>query len=505
LRRKSFYARGESREEGTGVVEKGHRIHRQKENEPLLEKGFSKIGHQTWALIALLLAFCVVFYFLNLGRFELRGSDETRSTQVARDIVEGGDWISMHYHGQNYWDKPPLFFWTIALSSYLWQGFSPFSARFPSAFFGTLTVVLAFLIGKGLYDSRTGFLSSFILATSLAFARFSTRTYIDSPLTFFTTASFFCFLQWYRTTEEGSERLRGRGRLFLLGFYVSMALATLTKGPVGFLIPLTVTLVYLLIQKDWKEIKRMGLLRGMILFLVIVFSWYLPALLKEGLPYLKETLSHQSIEYYATGWDHPKPFYFYFVNFPADFLPWFLFLPGAILYGCSNKSFGNKKEFLFLLTWSVLPFLFFSFSGAKRIQYLLPLFPATSLMVGKLWGDLMVGQMGPFRRGWIRIPLYGFMGLGWIVGSTIYLVASERVPSYLPYTLLVTLFLVGGSVALFFLYRSKKYGITFFLIVGMAAVAFFYTEHFLFYLDGQLKSARFVLRLIGKEIGLISP
>jgi 4-amino-4-deoxy-L-arabinose transferase-like glycosyltransferase len=440
-----------------------------------------------------------------LGRFELRGSDETRSTQVARDIVEGGDWISMHYYGQNYWDKPPLFFWTIALSSYLWQGFSPFSARFPSAFFGTLTVLLAFLIGKGLYDPKTGFLSGLVLATSLAFARFSTRTYIDSPLTFFTTASFFCFLQWYRTTEEGSERLRGRGRLFLLGFYVSMALATLTKGPVGFLIPLTVTLVYLLIQKDWRGIKRMGLLRGMVLFLVIVFSWYLPALLKQGLPYLKETLSHQSIEYYATGWDHPKPFYFYFVNFPADFLPWFLFLPGAILYGYSNKSFGNRKAFLFLLTWFVLPFLFFSFSGAKRIQYLLPLFPATSLMVGKLWGDFIFDQMGSFRRGWIRFPLYGFMGLGWVIGATVYLVASERVPSYLPYTLLVTLFLVGGSLALFFLYRSEKYGITFFLIVGMAAVAFFYTENFLFYLDGQLKSARFVLGLIGKEIGLISP
>jgi hypothetical protein len=55
------------------------------------------------------------------------------------------------------------------------------------------------------------------------------------------------------------------------------------------------------------------------------------------------------------------------------------------------------------------------------------------------------------------------------------------------------------------LYRSKRYGDTFFLIVGMAAAAFFYTENFLFYLDAQLKSPSFVLHLIGKEIGLISP
>jgi 4-amino-4-deoxy-L-arabinose transferase-like glycosyltransferase len=155
--------------------------------------------------------------------------------------------------------------------------------------------------------------------------------------------------------------------------------------------------------------------------------------------------------------------------------------------------------------WFVLPFLFFSFSGAKRIQYLLPLSPATSLMVGKLWGDFIFDQMGPFQRDWIRIPLYGFMGLGFVLGVAIYLVASERVPSYLPYTLLVTIFLMGGSFALFFLYRSKRYGTIFFLIVAMAAAAFFYTENVLFYLDGQLKSPSFVLRLIGKEIGLISP
>jgi hypothetical protein len=245
-------------EEGTQVVEERHRICREKEKAPLLKKGFFEISHQPWALIVLLLVFCFIFYFLNLGRFELRGSDETRWTQVAREIVEGGDWISMHYRGVHYWDKPPLFFWTIALSSYLWQGFSSFSARFPSALFGTLTVLLVFLIGKGLYDSKTGFLSGLILATSPAFARFSTRTYIDSPLTFFTTASFFCFLQWYRTTEEGLERRKGRGRVFLLGFYVSMALATLTKGPVGFLIPLAVTLVYLLMRKGSREWTSFG-------------------------------------------------------------------------------------------------------------------------------------------------------------------------------------------------------------------------------------------------------
>jgi 4-amino-4-deoxy-L-arabinose transferase-like glycosyltransferase len=112
-----------------------------------------------------------------------------------------------------------------------------------------------------------------------------------------------------------------------------MALVTLAKGPVGFVIPLLVSLAYLSIQKDWKGIRRMRLLTGMALFLVIVQSWYLPAALKGGQTFLQATLFHHAFDYYLKGWGHGKPIYFYLTNFPADFLPWSLFLPGAMVYG----------------------------------------------------------------------------------------------------------------------------------------------------------------------------
>ena len=467
----------------------------------LLEERISKKYYLTWVQVALLSGSCIVFYFFALDRSELRTRDEIRYAQVAREIIEGGDWISMHLHGRPYLDKPPLFFWSVALSSYLWQGFTPFSARFPSAFFGTLTVLLTFFMGKSFYDSWTGLLSGLILATSLEFARFSTQAHLDITLTFFTTASLFCFLQWYHRIQEGLERRKGMERLFLFGFYVSMALATLTKGPIGFLLPLMVSLVYLLIQKDFKVIKGMSLLQGMVLFLAIVLSWYLPAVLRGGEAYLQATLS-RPISYYASELEHAKPIYFYFGTFPADFLPWIFFLPGAMIYGYCNKPSGKKKEFSFLLIWFFLSFLFFSFSATKRGKYLLPLFPAASLMVGKLWGDLVSNQMGRLRRYWIDLPLYGFIGLALAVAGIVYLVASRRFPPYSPYTLSVTFFIVGSSAASFFLHRINRYGASFFLLVGMAAVAFFYTENFLFYLDDQLRSGSFILLLLRREIGL---
>ncbi|MGZ3559720.1 MAG: ArnT family glycosyltransferase [Thermodesulfobacteriota bacterium] len=464
-------------------------------------KRFLKIYKRSWVPIAVLLGFCIIFYFPFMGRWDLKGPDEVRYTQIAREITEGGDWISLHLNGRPYWEKPPLFFWMIAFSSYLWEGFSSFSARFPSAFFGTLTVLLTFFMGKGLYGSWTGLFSALILATSLGFARFSTRAYLDIPLTFFTTASLFCFLQWYRRIREGSETRKGMEGLFLSGFYVSMALATLAKGPIGFLAPLMVSLVWLLIQKEFKLVKKMGLVQGMVLLVAIVLSWYLPAVLKQGEAYLRATLSHPT-GYYLGGAEHVKPFYFYLGTFAADFLPWFFFLPGAMIYGKWNKPSGDRKEFSFLLTWFFLTFLFFSLSATKRGQYLLPLFPAASLIVGKLWGDLASNRVDRLRRYWVDLPLYGLLGLALAVAAIIYGVTSKRFPPYFPYTLLVTLLIVGSSIASFVFYRLKRYRISFFLLVGMSAVVFFYTESFLFYLDSQLRSGGFILRLLKAEIGL---
>jgi len=454
-----------------------------------------------WTPIVLLLGFCFLFYFLTLDRWELRKPDEIRYARVAQEMVEGGDWVSLQLYGRPYLEKPPLFFWLMALSSYLWQGFTSFSARFPSALFGTLTVLIVFLIGKNLFDSRTGFLSSLILATSFLFARFSARANIDATLTFFTTASLFCFLRWYQSDDE-KKKVRG---IFLYAFYIAMGLATLTKGPIGFILPLLVSLVYLVIRKDWKGIKGMRILSGMFLFLVIVLSWYLPAVFKGGRFYLDQTLIHRTIGYYSEGWMHSKPIYFYLSNFPADFLPWIFFLPGAIVYGYSKEALGKKKEFLFLLLWFIVIFLFFSSSKTKRDLYLLPLYPAASLMIGRLWGDLTLDRIEHFRREWISLSLRGFMAFTLIVGATLLWVVLKRFPSYWFFTLLIACFLIGGCLALFLLYRSKKYSAVFLLLVGMAGVMFFYTENFLFYWDHRFTSAYFVISEIKKEIRLFSP
>jgi 4-amino-4-deoxy-L-arabinose transferase-like glycosyltransferase len=466
----------------------------------LPEKQYSKIYPQTGVRIALLLVFCFVLYFLNLGLWDLWNPDEPRYAQVAREMVNGGDWILMHFNGKIYGDKPPLFFWMIALSSYLWGGFTSFSARFPSAFFGTLTVLLTFLIGKGLYSSRMGFLSGFVLATSLEFTYLSTRANIDTTLTFFTTASLLCFFQWYLWSKEEKSRNKKIKDLSIYGLYIGMALATLAKGPVGFILPLFVSLIYLIVQRDWKGIRGMRILTGMLLFVAIVLAWYLPAVFSGGKAYLQETLFKHTVDAYVKGWTHVRPIYYYLYNFPVDFLPWVFFLPAAIVYGYSREMMEKRREFFFLLIWFAVIFLFFSLSKGKRAIYLLPLYPAASLMVGKLWDDFISNPMDHFRREWISFPLYGLMGLVLMAGGTIPWVVSMRFHSYMPYSLPIAFLMVGGSLAMFVLYRFKNQGAIFFLIIGMMAGGFFYTSRVVFPLVNPYKSARFISHEITERI-----
>ncbi len=489
------------------------------------DKPFSNIFSQKWVQIAFLLGICFILYFVNLGRWDLWVPDEPRYAQIAKEMVNGGDWILMHLNGKVYGDKPPLFFWLIALSSFLWQGFTSFSVRFPSALFGTLTVLLTFFIGKRLYSSWVGFFSGLILATSLQFAHLSTRANIDATLTFFTTASLLCFFLWYQNRSphpfdsaqgrpsplpdgersltlqsfsDGAEEVRGN--LSIYGFYISMAFATLAKGPIGFILPLLVSLIYLLVQKDFNEMKRMKWVPGIPLLLAIVLAWYLPAVLSGGKVYLEENLFRHTTEAYRKGWTHANPIYYYLYIFPGGFMPWIFFLPSAIGYGWSRAVIGKKKEFLFLVVWCAVIFTFFSLSKSKRALYLLPLYPAASLMVGKFWCDLISNARDLSRRGLISFPLYGFIGFGLIAGVAIPWVASIKFPSYLSYSLPVALLLAGCCLTMLVFCRFKNYRAILFLLIGMMVAGYFYTLRVIFPSINLTMSARYLSEEITSRI-----
>jgi 4-amino-4-deoxy-L-arabinose transferase-like glycosyltransferase len=465
-----------------------------------MDQRISKMSPQPWVQFALLLAFCLVIYFVNLGQWDLWNPDEPRYAQVSREMVNGGDWILMHRNGALYTDKPPLFFWAVAFSTFLWGGFTPFAVRFPSALFGTLTVLLTFFIGKRLYSSRTGFLSGFILASTGQFAFLSTRGNIDTTLTFFTTGSMLCFLHWYQRSKEGEASVKRMKGLSFYGYYIGMAFATLAKGPIGFILPLLATLIFLLVQKDWKGLKAMKLFPGILLTLAIISVWYLPAILVGGKEYFDATLLHHSLDRFAKGSAHIRPIHYYFWNFPIDYTPWIIFLPAAVAYGFSSATTAKRKEFLFLIVWFIVIFVFFSLSKGKRGLYLLPLFPAVSIMIGKLWEDFISFSMRHFRQEWITLPLYVLSGIVFLAAMAMPWVISARFPSHFYYGLPVVFFSIGAALGLLIFIRFRYYGAIFLLIIGMMGGGFFYTLRVIFPLVNPHKSTRFICQEITSRI-----
>ncbi len=479
---------------------------------------------RSWLKPFSIILFCFFLFILGIGRWDLWNPDEPRYGQVALEMVEGGDWILMHVNGRIYTDKPPLFFWLIGLSSYLWQGFTSFAVRFPSAFFGTLSVLLIFFFGKSLYSSRIGFLSSLILATTVEFTYLATRANIDATLTFFTTASLFCFHKWDHLQKGGEEGMRS---FWIYGFYVSMGLATLAKGPVGFILPLLVSLTYFLLQKDWRGLRSMKLLPGLLLTLSIILIWYLPALWKGGKQYLDETLLGHTIERFASGTSHIRPFYYYMINFPLDFFPWTLFLPVTFIHWFKRKEERKRKEFLFLLVWFISVFLFFSISKGKRSLYLLPLFPAVSLLVGVFWDAyLFESDQERIRRIWIKIPNYllavllfgagmllltipqiaGFQVKTTTSGITRAIIEGAKAGNhYLSFISVQSLYpviflLISLSLTIFIAQYFNYKRVTFILIVATVGMVFFYGTRIIFPLVNPYKSARFISQEIQQVI-----
>ncbi len=350
-----------------------------------MREGYRGTGPTRWdrrdaLLVAALVLICAAMYLPGAFFRDLWPPDEPRYAQVAREMAETGQWVVPHENYETYADKPPLFFWFVALSAKLLGGFSTIAAVLPSALAGIGTVLLAYMLARNMFKSRlTGFLSGVVLATSVEFLALSSIGRMDIPLTFFTTLALFQFWRWH---TEGK-------RLYLLPFYIGMALAVLVKGPVG-LLPLPIALIYLAASRQGAKIRKMHLGLGLAGTAAIVACWLVPAAIVGEEAYWQELLGKQIFGRVYKSWSHGAPFYYYMISFPWGFLPWFALLPAAIIRYAKDRTERAGSEIKFLVTWFVTIFIFFTLISGKRDVYLLPLFPACAVFMAKYLSDIVV-------------------------------------------------------------------------------------------------------------------
>lgn len=335
-----------------------------------------------------LLLFAGFLFFLRLGAFYLFDLDEAVFAEATREMLETGDWITPHYNYVPRYDKPILFYWMMA-SAYQIFGVNEFAARFWSAMMGIALLLITYLFTRSIWGQRIALAVSFVLASSIEIIVLSHTAITDMTLTFFITMALFSFFKAY-SADNALARKRWYQACFL-----GMALAVLTKGLVGIVLPALIVLAFLFLAGRLKDLlKEPGLVQGTFLFLAVALPWYLLEFAINGREFFEAFfLKHHFTRYTGVVSGHRGPFYYFLIVILIGFFPWSAFLPAALIKTLPRQL--NKLRSappsthinLFVLIWFSVIFIFFSFSQTKLPNYIAPLFPAMAILVGWWWEE----------------------------------------------------------------------------------------------------------------------
>lgn len=416
------------------------------------------------ALLLVLLLVCLTLFFFRLGGVPLFDRDEGLHAVTSKEMVLGGDWITTKFNGENFYDKPVFFNWLVALS-FKALGFTEFAARLPAAILGLGCVIVTYLLGRRMVDPPTGFLGAMILATSPEFIILSRAVVHDISLVFFITLALFFYYAGFT-----SEKHRN---VYLPLCYAALGCAVLSKGPIGVILPGLIIASFLTLTGKLHFLKEMQLGRGIVIFLAVAAPWYILISLRNE-DYVNYFVNLNFSYFFSPKAVHARPFLYYLPILLGGFSPWSFFLPLAFVRTFWRPAGRVDERALFLCLWFGVIFLFFSAARSKLGTYILPSFPALSLLVGILWRDLLATPTIQLRKGF----LYSFAPLAviFLLGLIYLQVAS---PSLLNtrYGLALSsinffgIFLVGMTVLSFILLLYRWDTLSFFADVGLVISA----------------------------------
>lgn len=322
-----------------------------------------------------LIFLCLLFGFLflyGLGHAPLIDPDEGRYAEIPRAMLERGDLVTPMLNYVKYFEKPPLLYWLNAGSMKL-LGQHEFAARLPSALAGLLTVLATYAAGRCLFDRKTGMVAACILGSTAGFLFQSRIILTDMVLTFCLSSALFCFLLALNSTE-------GRRRWFYRLFFVFCGLSVLAKGLIGIVLPAGIIFWYLLLGRRWHLLLEIPWFSGLLLFTAVTAPWFvLVSLRNPEFPEFFFIREHFQ-RFTSTIHRRSQPVWFFLPILLLTMLPWSFFLPGSLKKGWQERHAHNGTS-LFLLIWPLVIILFFSLSSSKLIPYILPVFPALSLLI----------------------------------------------------------------------------------------------------------------------------
>jgi 4-amino-4-deoxy-L-arabinose transferase-like glycosyltransferase len=341
--------------------------------------------------------FTIVWFALLFGR-PLFDPDEGRYAEIPREMLVGGDWVIPHLNGLVYLEKPPLQYWLTAIV-YAGLGISEGTARLSTGCAGYSTVVLVFLLARRLWGLRAAVEALLLTLGSILFVLLAHQLTLDMSLTaclFACLAAFVCA----QTRREAAAVCRA----WMILSWAAMALAVLTKGLIGVVIPGSSLLVYTLWQRDFRLWRHLHAGIGTPVFLGLAAPWFVLAA-RANDRFLWFFFVREHWQRFLTPIEmRSQPWWFFVPVLVLGVLPWLSQAVRVLATGWRrNEPAGRFDPRRLFWIWSVFILIFFSASHSKLIPYILPAIPTLALLVaaprsghdqeGSLPRDLLTGAL----------------------------------------------------------------------------------------------------------------
>ena len=389
-------------------------------------------------IAVIVVAALMLLPFLGLTDFNTKG--EPREAVVTLSMLKTGDWILPMNNGVDIPYKPPFFHYCIAIVSLIFGGINEYTSRLPSALALIALTVGCFAFYRRRMSTTVALVGALLLLTSFEVHRAGVNCRVDMVLTAFTVGAMLLFYRWW---ERGSHGVPGTAVL-------CMSCAVLTKGPVGFVVPCFVMVVFTLLRggKFWRTLlcyAGFALLSCILPMIWYVAAWheggqhFLDLVYEENIGRMTGTMSYES---------HVNPFYYNFLTLLAGWLPWMLLLlfslvskPWKALKGCTNGwmpsgSIAEKARQLRLRVMQIPPVKLFTWLGfllvlffyclpsSKRSVYLLPCYPFMAVIIAQY----IEWMWQTHRHGALRAYAITMVALSFILTATFIAVRTGIVP-----------------------------------------------------------------------------
>lgn len=337
--------------------------------------------------VLVLVALYLLLYLLPLPVRPLASPDEVRYGEIAREMLVSGDWVSPHFNGVRYFEKPPLGHWLNALSLAVF-GENAFALRLPVALATGLAALIVFALARRFLGVSTAVLATAIFLTTFLVAGVGTFALLDAFLALFLTAALAAYYLALRAAD-------GERRAWLIACGAACGAAFLVKGFLALAIPVIVAVPYLAATKRWRDLVATPWW-PIAVAAIVAAPWSVLVHLREPDFWRYFFWVEHVQRFTADDAQHAAPFWYYVAYLPLTGWPWILLLPAAAIG--LRRSSGDRDFVGYLIVWALLPFLFFSASKGKLATYLLPCFaPLSILLAAGLERYLAAGYMRAWR------------------------------------------------------------------------------------------------------------